>query len=161
MCPTTDSEEGLLQRHLHGRVYVTMELLLMGRCFVECVLILLSPSYIFHKTAVVDPTRKRVQFPNRCFLVFRIPDDGQSPETQWLCHTPSSEPFRFYRTLFTGMNSFLKYATAACFSLPPPRAVNSASKYGHPSHEPWGRYPRLLPELFPKEYQVNPCTTKA
>jgi hypothetical protein len=26
--------------------------------------------------------RKQIQFPKRCFLVFKIPDDGQSPETQ-------------------------------------------------------------------------------
>jgi hypothetical protein len=28
--------------------------------------------------------RNQAQFPKRCFLVFRTPDDGQSPETQQL-----------------------------------------------------------------------------
>jgi hypothetical protein len=27
--------------------------------------------------------RKQIQFPKCCFLVFRIPDDGQSPDIQW------------------------------------------------------------------------------
>jgi hypothetical protein len=27
--------------------------------------------------------RKQIQFPKCCFLVPRIPDDGQSPKTQW------------------------------------------------------------------------------
>jgi hypothetical protein len=32
---------------------------------------------------------KHIQFPKLCFLVFRIPDDGQSPETQqlWVLYT--------------------------------------------------------------------------
>jgi hypothetical protein len=30
-----------------------------------------------------------------CFLLFRIPDDGQSPEPQWFCNTPPLNPFRF------------------------------------------------------------------
>jgi hypothetical protein len=48
-----------------------------------------------------------------CFLIFRIPEDGHSPETQWfwVLYTPS-EPFRFYYN--TVLSSFPLLPSSTC-----------------------------------------------
>jgi hypothetical protein len=46
--------------------------------------------------------RKQIQFPKRCFLLyleFQTINEVQNPSTSE-CYTPSSEPFRFYKTIF-------------------------------------------------------------
>jgi hypothetical protein len=43
-----------------------------------------------HLRTETDPVSETL-----CFLDFRVPDDGQSPNNE--CYTPQSEPFRIYK----------------------------------------------------------------
>jgi hypothetical protein len=54
-----------------------------------------------------------------CFLGIRIPDNGQSPETDDPeCYTPLSEPFRFHTLLYLD-GRFPPHITHLVFTLPP------------------------------------------
>jgi hypothetical protein len=72
--------------------------------------------------SLLSPEDGNTQFPKRCFLVSRIPVDGQSPEPRNPeCHTPSPETLRFYlyRTLFC------RQPLIAQLQLSVPRAVKA------------------------------------